>query len=341
MVALKWYLKYLRREFLALPGRSIMIVILLIMLLLPVFVQDSYVLRIFALASIFAIFAASWDLLSGFVGQISLGHALFFGVASYTSALLNLNFEISHWITIPLGALMAVVAGIIVGFPSLRLKGPYLALVTLAFPIMLLGLIYLIPGITGGELGISGITRLASSRIQEYYITFFLMLLLCYGMWKITESKIGLIFHAIREDEIAVRTAGINTARYKLFAFCLSGFFAGLAGGLYAHFIRIAGPGSLEIIMSLQAVIWVIFGGIATIYGAVLGVFILYPLVEFMRVVPEYRMIGFALIVIIVLRFMPEGITTWVRRKIEKECPRCKVRNSFNRKECRVCFTDL
>ncbi|MFQ5916846.1 MAG: branched-chain amino acid ABC transporter permease, partial [Candidatus Binatia bacterium] len=195
--------------------------------------------------------------------------------------------------------------------------------------------------ITGGELGVSGIDRLSGSRVIDYYIAVTLMLGLGFAMWKITDSKTGIIFHAIREDEVAARASGINTTRYKLLAFCLSGLFAGIAGGLYVHFIRIAGPSTLELMLSFQAIIWAIFGGIATIYGPIAGVFILYPLMEFLRVMPEIRMLLFAIIVMLVLLFMPEGLTTWVRDRIEKECPRCKVRNIATRKSCRVCEAAL
>ena len=118
-------------------------------------------------------------------------------------------------------------------------------------------------------------------------------------MWKITDSNTGIIFHAIREDELAVRSAGINTTRYKLLAFCLSGFFAGVSGGLYAHFMRIAGPSTLEVSMSFQVVIWAVFGGIVTIYGPVGAVFILYPLLELLRFWQEYRTLMFAGVVLL------------------------------------------
>ncbi len=341
MVVIKMAIRYVRNEILVLPTRVIAITFVLALLLMPLLTNDMYILRILAIASIFAIFAASWDLLSGYVGQISFGHALFFGVAAYTTALLNLRLGWPPIITIPIGALAAVLVGLLVGIPSLRLKGPYLGLATLAFPIMLMGIIFVFPGFFGGELGISGITRLAPTRIMEYYIAVVLMLVLCFAMWKITDSKMGIIFHAIREDEIAVRASGINTIKYKLMAFCISGFFAGLAGGLFTHFLRIAGPSMLAVLMSFQAIIWSIFGGIVTIYGAVVGVFILYPTLEVLRALSEYRMLIFALIVLLVLRIMPEGITTFVRNKLERDCPRCKVRNAFTRKECRVCFSDM
>lgn len=341
MILLKWFYRYLKSEVIVLPSRIISVLFILFLLSFPLFTSDPYLLRILILASIFAIYAASWDLLAGFLGQISFGHGLFFGVAAYTSALLNLRLDLSHYLTIPIGAAAAVMAGLIVGIPALRLKGPYLGLATLAFPLMLTGIIFMFPGFSGGELGISGITRLATTRVNEYYLSVFLMLGLCFTMWKITDSKIGIIFHAIREDEIAVRASGINTIKYKLFAFCLSGFFAGMAGGLYAHFLRIAGPGSLHVLMSFQPIIWTIFGGIATIYGGIVGVFILVPALEYLRALGEYRMLIFAVIILLVLRFMPEGITSWTRDRLEHECPRCKVKNFFTRKNCRICSTLL
>src|SRR4030066_2259469 len=166
----------IKNEVLVLPSRVAVVLFFFFILLLPLFTDDTFILRVFILASIFAIFAASWDLLSGFTGQMNVGHALFFGVAAYTSALLNLHFGFPPWLTIPLGALMAVIAGLVVGIPCLRLRGPYLALATLALPIILMGIIFTIPDITGGELGVSGIKPLASSRIGTYYVCVILML---------------------------------------------------------------------------------------------------------------------------------------------------------------------
>ncbi|MFA5536470.1 MAG: branched-chain amino acid ABC transporter permease [Bacillota bacterium] len=330
-----------KEEILFLPSRLIALVGIIALVLLPLFSQSPYTLKVFTLASIFAILAASWDLLSGFVGQLNLGHALFFGVAAYTSALLNLHYGLSPWMTIPLGALMAVVTGMLVGIPALRLRGQYLSLATLAFPLILTGIIYVFPDFTGGELGVSGLSRLSNSRLADYYITVGLALGLGFLMWKITDSKIGLIFHAIREDEIAVRAAGINTTKYKLLAFAFSGFFAGISGGLYAHVMRLAGPSTLDVFMSFQPIIWTAFGGIATIYGAIIGVYLLYPFMEVLRIVPEYRMLIFAVIIILVLRIMPQGLSPWVIERIQKECPRCKRHNAFTRKTCKACGTSL
>lgn len=330
-----------RGEVLVLPSRVAVFVFVLGLLLLPLFTQDPYLLRILILTSIFALLTASWDLLSGFTGQMNFGHALFFGVAAYTTALLNLHADLPPWTSIPLGALGAVLAGLIIGLPCLRLRGTYLALTTLAFPIILMGVVFAIPDVTGGELGVSGLDRLSGSRLSDYYISVVLMLGLGAVMWRITDSKTGIIFHAIREDELAVRTSGINTTRYKLLAFCLSGFFAGIAGGLYAHIMRTTGPSTLEITISFQVIIWAVFGGIVSIYGPIAGVFILYPLMEFLRILPRIRVLLFAFIVLLTLLYMPEGIIPWVRDRIEKECPRCKIRNAALRKVCRICTAAL
>jgi branched-chain amino acid transport system permease protein len=329
------------REILVLPSRVVVLLFFVGMLVLPLFISDPYLLRILTLTSIFAIFAASWDLLSGFTGQMNFGHALFFGVGAYTAALVNINFSIPTWGSIPLGGLAAVVTGLVIGIPCLRLRGTYLALTTLAFPIILIGIVYALPDITGGELGLSGITRLCKSRVGAYYIAVVLMLILCGLMWKITNSNTGIIFHAIREDEVALRASGINTTRYKLMAFCFSGFFAGIAGGLYAHYMRIVGPSTLDVSMSFQIVIWAVFGGIVTIWGPIGAVFILFPLMEFLRFWPEFRLLMFGIVVLLILLYMPEGLLPFLRDKVEKQCPRCKVRNFYVRKNCRVCDAQI
>ena len=338
------FFKLIKTEVCVLPSRMMVLLFFLTLLALPLITDDPYLLRILILTSIFAIFAASWDLLSGFTGQMNFGHALFFGVGAYGAALLNLHLHIPPWGSIPLGALVAVLAGLIIGSPCPRLRGTYLALTTLAFPIILMGIVFAIPEFTGGELGISGIDRLVRSRVAQYYITVIVMVVLVTVMWKITDSNMGIIFHAIREDEVAVRASGINTTRYKLMAFCLSGFFAGVAGGLYAHFMRIAGPSTLEVSMSFQVVIWAVFGGVVTIWGPVGAVFLLYPLLEFFQIWPEiteFRMLLFAIIILLILLFMPQGLLPWIRDKIENECPRCKIRNVATRKSCRICAASM
>jgi branched-chain amino acid transport system permease protein len=161
-------------------------------------------------------------------------------------------------------------------------------------------------------------------------------------MWKLSDvkSKIvrtGLILQAIREDEIAVRTLAINTITFKIVVFSVSGFFAGIAGGLYAHTMRVVGPSTLELWNSIQPILWTLFGGICSIHGPVLGAVFLYPLTEFLRIVPQFRLLIFALVMILIVLFMPEGLGVWVRDKLEEECPRCKLTNASWRRYCRAC----
>jgi len=339
-----WYGRF-KGGILAIPGRVIALCFFICLFSVPLFTQDPYWLRILTLTTVFALFAASWDVLSGFTGQLNLGHALFFGVAAYTAALLNTHLAMPPWFTIPCGAFTAVVVGLIAGLPALRLRGFYLGLVTLTFPLILAGLLFVFPEFTGGELGISGINKLSSSRVGSYYIVTVVFTISIFIMWKFTDAKskvfrTGVVLHAIREDEITARVSGISTTRYKLLAFGMSGFFAGIAGGLYVHFLRIAAPSTLDLFFSFQAILWTIFGGVCTIYGPVVGVFILVPLTEMMACTEwggQLRFIVIALLLILTLLFMPEGITVWVLDKLEVKCPRCKVVNVFTRKKCRAC----
>jgi len=343
-------LRRLLRDFqgdvLAIPGRFIAFIFFLLLFLVPLITQEPYTLRILIFSNIFVIFAVSWDFLSGYTGQVNFGHALFFGVAAYTAAMLNKYLGLQPWATIPIGALVAVLAGVLTCIPALRLRGPYLSLVTLAFPLILLGIIKAFPDVTGGEHGITGLTRLSDSRITDYYISVIVMTVSVFIMWKLTDARSGLvrtgiILHAIREDEIAARATGINTIRYKVLAFAVGGFFAGIAGAFYAHFMRIAGPSTLDLMLSFQAVIWSVFGGIVSIYGAVVGVYFLYPLLEILRVIPEFRFLILGAIVILILLFMPEGVAVWIRDKIERQCPRCKLANVALRRTCRACGASL
>ena len=345
---LRRLLKDFRWGVLPVPGRLIAVIFFVSVFIFPLIMDiPSYQMLILTFTNIFVIFAVSWDFLSGYSGQVNFGHALFFGVGAYGSALLYKYLGWQPAVTIPLGAMVAMLAGVVTCLPALRLRGPYLSLLTLAFPIMLLGVIVAFKGITGGEYGIMGLPPLAGGPLGQYYIVLLVMTVSVLIMWKLTDARstfvrTGLIFHAIREDEITARATGINTIRYKLLAFAVGGLFAGIAGALYVHVIRVAGPSTLVLSMSFQAVIWVVFGGIVSIYGAVVGVYTLYPLVEILRgIIPGYEFLVLAVIIILILLFMPEGVAVWIRNKIERECPRCKLTNAAWRRECRACGASL
>lgn len=334
----------LRNEVLVLPSRTLVLVWVAFLLGLPLVYDDPYVLRILTMTCLFAIFAASWDLLAGYTGQVNFGHALFFGAGAYTTALLSLRLGFSPLLTVWAGAAAGLVFGVVVGALCLRLRGSYLSLATLAFPLIALGLLFAFPGFSGGELGVSGLRRLALSPTSNYYIAAVAMLVVVFALWLLADSKFGIVLHAIRDDEVAVRASGINTLRYKLIVFAIAGAAAGFAGALFAHYLRVAGPSTLETALSFQVVIWGIFGGVATIYGPVAAVFLLYPMTEWLgtfRAVGELRLLIFAVVVLLVLLFMPRGLAPWMRDKVESACPRCKQRNGAWRRVCRLCGAAL
>jgi len=333
-------IRYFKSEILPVPSRLFPVLFCTFLFFLPLIAKNSYLLLILSFANIYSIFAVSWDLLSGYTGQFCFGHALFFGVAAYTCAVLNLNFGLSPWITIPIGALTAVAVGLIVGVPCLRLRGIYLSLATVSFPTILLGIVFAFPEQTGGELGLYGITPL-SSPLCNYYLILILMLVSSFIVWKIVNSRIGIIFQAIREGEVTARASGINTAKYKLLAFIISGFFAGLAGGVYAHWMRTVGPSVLTTALSFQIITMVILGGLATIYGAIGGAYIVTLLTEYLRFTIEWRVLLYSAAVAVVLICIPRGILVWLRDRVEKLCPKCKKRNLFTRRLCRSCGVNI
>ncbi len=334
----------LTNEVFVLPSRTLALIWVAGLLAMPAVYGDAYVLRIVTMTCIFAIFAASWDLLAGYTGQVNFGHALFFGAGAYTSGLMSLKLGISPWLTIWAGTAVATLFGFLVGYLCLRLRGSYLSLATLAFPLIALGLLFAFPDFSGGELGISGLRRLAATPMGNYYVALISMLGIVYGLWLLADSRFGIVLHAIRDDEIAARASGINTPRYKMVVFAVSAAAAGFSGALFAHYLRVAGPSTLEVALSFQVVIWGVFGGVATVYGPVAAVFLLYPLTEWLgsfRSFGELRLLIFAAIVLLVLLFMPRGLAPWVRDKIETLCPRCKQRNGAWRSVCRLCGAGL
>ncbi|MCJ7593446.1 MAG: branched-chain amino acid ABC transporter permease [Desulfobacterales bacterium] len=340
------FYKTIQGEIFSIPGRAFGFIGILVLFLLGFMDISPHLKNLLIFCSIFALLAASWDFLF-FSGQLNLGHGAFFGASAYASAILSVKLGLPVWVTIPMGAVAGVLIGVIVAIPALRLRGPYLAIVTLAVPAILQGIVFLFPNLTGGELGLFGLPSISDSQTFRYYFCLVVMLISVGVMWKLTDTgsrhvRTGIIFHALREDEISARTAGINTVKYKMLAFAVSGFFAGISGGLYAHTMKVVGPTTLEFIFSIYPLIWTVFGGPGTIYGPVIGAYLLYFLsTQLLLIFPEIRMALFTAIVIFMILFMPEGITRWIRDKFEIQCSRCKAVNYRRRKTCRVCQTPV
>ena len=320
------------------PPRLLAFLLFLLLMFLPLGKMSPYILLTFTFANIWAIFAASWDLLVGRIGQMSLGHAFFFGIGAYTTALLSRFYGLPPWVTIPLAMLVAVLVALIVGFPSLRVKGPYLALVSMAFPLMAtsIALYYGLEPITGGASGVyvGGFfpsLLIYQQRVAEYFLTLLLLLVSGVILYKIANSKTGIVFVSILDDEMASKASGINVTKYKLLAFAISALFASLAGTLFAHVIRAAGIATLSLSFSFLVVIMTILGGIGTIYGPIVAAFILQLIDRYIltlvdldilgvRILPlpeEWHMLIFMIVVIIIIIKWPRGLTRFVTDKLE------------------------
>jgi branched-chain amino acid transport system permease protein len=276
------------------------------LLLIPPITGNQYYAQVFVIAMIYAIFAASWDLLAGFAGQVSFGHSAFFGIGGYITAALVKFFGV-HWVlALIAGGLVAVLFSLLIGIPCLRLRGPYLALGTLAFSLILLNL-FVMGDILGGTEGISGLP-VVENIFMSFYLLLGIMIVSLVTMRTIADSNLGTILKAIRDDETCADASGINTTRYKLIAFMISGFFAGIAGALYVLNTTTANPTYFQPLYSFYAIIMASIGGIATIYGSTIGAFLYYVLTEYLRPLAAVALLTFATILILIIRFAEQGV---------------------------------
>jgi len=279
-----------------------------VLLLLPLFVKNPSLVDLVILANIYAVYAASWDILSGYSGQVSFGHSLFIGGGAYTAGFLNFYLHVPPVITIFLGGLVAALFGLIIGIPCLRIRGPYLALATFAASAVLQGLTSVYWEYTGGDDGLYGIAPLTLNITAKYYLSL-LLLFICGGILvAIGRSKKGLILKSIREDELGAMASGINTTRFKLATFVVSGFFAGIAGAFYTHNQLHVGTETLSLGLSILVVIMSVVGGLGTITGPIAGAFLLTIFNEMLRGIEEVRLLIYTLAVVLILLFMPKGV---------------------------------
>ncbi|MFB6142389.1 MAG: branched-chain amino acid ABC transporter permease [Halorientalis sp.] len=276
-------------------------------------------------ALFFAMFVVSWDFVSGYTGEISFGHGLFFGVGAYTSALLNLGHGVSPWLSVPAGVVLAAVAGVLIGVPSLRLEGPYLSLVTLVAPLILVQLFVVFSGIFGGELGLSNPQDLVGAGVvANYFLAFVLFVAILALTWAVTRSNTGDILTAIREDTDAVSAAGLNPAKFKIFAFVVSAAIGGLAGAVYVHTPNGSPTPSelLTVIVNVEVIIAAILGGMGTISGAAVGGLVIALLPSYLdllevtvpmtgQTVADMSFFIFAVITLALLFVFPGGLLRW------------------------------
>jgi branched-chain amino acid transport system permease protein len=288
--------------------QNLILILLIFLLLVPTLTRDYYILTILIFANIFAVFGASWDILAGLTGIFSFGQAFFFGGAGYISALLNVKVGLPVWVSMPLGGACGVLVGLLFGLPSLKLKGPYFTIMSLVFPTTVVGIIYMFPWISGGEAGIYGLDPISSDIAVTYLASVVLMVGSVFVLMRISSSRFGLIFRSIRDNAEIAETTGINTTKYKFLSFAISGLFAGLAGAFQAHLLMSISPFVFNSSYSLSAMLYAALGGIGTIFGSVGGAYIMSILNESLRSVAEFRLLIYAIVMVLVFRFLPEGL---------------------------------
>ena len=290
----------------ALTFRGSVSLFCLVGLLLVPLTGNQYITQIIVTGMILSIFAASWDLLAGFAGQVSFGHAAFFGISGYFTAAF-VKFAGAHWtVALIAGAGYAVIFSLLIGIPCLRLKGPYLALGTLAFSLILFNL-FLAGTWLGGTEGISGLPSTGDIFGVFYVIAAFMVGSLVI-MRAIVDSRLGTILKAIRDDEVCADASGINTTVYKLIAFMISGFFAGIAGALFVLDTTAVNPAVFSTLYSFYAIIMAAIGGVATIFGSIIGAFLFILLSELLRPLAAAALLIFATVLILIVRFSEAGV---------------------------------
>ncbi|MGL5271705.1 MAG: branched-chain amino acid ABC transporter permease [Selenomonadaceae bacterium] len=295
------------------------------LLILPLVAND-YLLQIAIVAGIYVILTLSLNLVTGYAGQFCLGWAAFYGIGAYTSALLTMNLQLSFWLALPLAGVMAALFGFCLGIPTMRLRDIYLAITTLGFGEIIRLILLNWSDLTRGSMGLPGIPgpsllgMALDSTYFYYYFDLFLVLVTIFSLQRIINSRLGRALTAIREDELAAKTMGINTTHYKIIAFVIGAFFAGIAGSFHAHYTSYIDPQSFSFSESTIILAMVVLGGMGSIKGSVFGAVALTLLPELLREASEYRMIVFGLIMMIVMLLRPQGIFG----KNKKEMSACR-----------------
>ncbi len=310
-------------------AESVLVLGLLLLLLLPVISKyNNYVLQVFTHALILATLALSWNIL-GISGSISLGHAAFFGVGAYGSALLSFDLGLSPWFTIPLGGLAAAGIATVMALCCLRLRGAYFALATMAFveiPKVITGNW---DSLTRGSLGLVGLPGLPTLRLGSYHpdisgsptgsyyfvLSYALLLVLLVAL--IFRSNLGFALHAIRQEEVAAEAVGIQVKRYRLLSILLSASFTGIGGACYAHLIGYIEPGLVYgLHFSAIPMILAICGGRFTVLGPPLAALVLYPLDQFIfhPLLPAGHEFLYGAVIILIILFMPAGLWGSMRK---------------------------
>jgi branched-chain amino acid transport system permease protein len=306
-------------------GKKVGIGLLLLLLIvaphLPI--MDAYLLFVLDLIYISVLVSVGLNLLAGYAGQISIGHAAFYAIGAYSSAILQERLGLPFFVAMILAAVITAAIGYIVGLPAIRLHGLFLAMATLAFGLVIEEILIIAEPLTYGANGMAvpdatlGPLVLTSDTNAFYYVCLGTAAIMTWVAVNIVNSRAGRAFVALRESEIAAETNGINLARYKTIAFALSAFYTGLAGSLYAQAVTFIAPDGFTIFLSIQFLAVIIIGGMGSILGSILGAITLAALPEIFATLPAEwgaPMIFYGAALILVIMFMPFGIAGWVNK---------------------------
>jgi branched-chain amino acid transport system permease protein len=293
---------------------------------LPILIGDLYWRDIFIFMLIFIILSTSLRLIFS-TGQISFAHPGIAAISGYCSGVMAIQFGLSFWITLPMACFVASLVSIIIGYPTLRLKGVYFFLITFMFTSLIGVLIgnFWIP-ILGGWRGLLNIPRPKpimiphlftinfNNELAYYYLTLFFVVITVLVCYRMEKSRFGLIFNAIENADGLAEMVGINLMKYKLFAFIIGGIFAGVAGTLFAHYQRIITPYDFDMHLGILLIIYNVVGGMNTIYGPIFGTIFLRLIAHPLRQFGVYEILIFGIILIVSLRFIPGGVISFPER---------------------------
>ncbi len=303
--------------------RNILIgVVAVVAVFFPQFLS-AYQTNVMTTALMYVVLGLGLNIVVGLAGLLDLGFVAFYAVGAYTYALLNLHFGLGFWAVLPIGGLIAATFGILLGFPVLRLRGDYLAIVTLGFGEIIRLILENWGQFSKGPSGISNISRpgffgiefsLQSSIIYTYYLMVLLVLVTIFVVNRLQDSRLGRAWIALREDEIACQAMGIDKRKTKLVAFSLGAFWAGIMGVMFAAKTTFVNPASFTFLESAIILSIVVLGGMGSIVGVLFGALILILMPEYLRALSQYRMLAFGAILVCMMVFRPQGLISNIRR---------------------------
>lgn len=296
------------------PARLGVPAALVVATLLPIALSDAYLRNLLVLWGIFTLLGVSMNIIFGYVGELSFGHAGFFGTGAYVSSLLAIRLGVSPWIGLVCAGIAGGLLGLAVGYLSLRIRGPQFAIVTLSFGTIVYVITLDWTGLTRGPLGLPGIPSPAigdfffDNPLPYYYLVLAMTVIALYVTWRLLASRTGRAMVAIRENEFLASALGVNVFGYKLLAFVISTSIAGVAGSLYAHYLLFTSPDTLTTQYVIAMIIIVVIGGRGTLFGPILGAaaFVFVP--ELLRITGSLQLVLFAAVLILFIVFLPKGL---------------------------------